>query len=119
MAEERRLAYVGLTRARVRVTITHCAFRRGFVKPSLFIEDLPGDNIVHGWLHKQQRPSPQPCTTGKRPRPLLDRPVPTRLTDAEIAEFTEGWFAHVSSWKEQQEPVAGHLPDNGDAPGDG
>ncbi len=54
MSEERWLAYVALTRGRQRVSVTHCAFRHGFVKPSLFIEDLPADNIVHGWLHQGQ-----------------------------------------------------------------
>ena len=53
MSEERRLAYVALTRGRQRVSVTHCAFRRGFAKPSLFIEDLPAGNIAHGWLHMQ------------------------------------------------------------------
>ena len=51
MGEERRLAYVALTRGRLRVTVTYCAHRRGFTKPSLFIEDLPAENVVHGWLH--------------------------------------------------------------------
>ena len=54
LSEERRLAYVALTRGRRRVTITYCAFRRGFVKPSLFIGDLPAENVVHGWLHMQE-----------------------------------------------------------------
>ncbi len=54
MEEERRLAYVALTRGRLRVTVSHCAFRRGFTKPSVFIEDLPAENVVHGWLHMPQ-----------------------------------------------------------------
>ena len=51
MGEERRLAYVALTRGRQRVTVSYCAFRRGFTKASCFIEDLPAENVVHGWLH--------------------------------------------------------------------
>ncbi len=54
MGEERRLAYVALTRGRLRVTVSHCAFRRGFTKASCFIEDLPAENVVHGWLHEPQ-----------------------------------------------------------------
>jgi len=54
MGEERRLAYVALTRGRERVTVSYCAFRRGFTKASCFIEDLPADNVVHGWLHMPQ-----------------------------------------------------------------
>jgi len=54
MGEERRLAYVALTRGRLRVTVSYCAFRRGFTKASCFIEDLPAENVVHGWLHMPQ-----------------------------------------------------------------
>lgn len=54
MGEERRLAYVALTRGRLRVTVSYCAFRCGFTKPSVFIEDLPAENVVHGWLHMSQ-----------------------------------------------------------------
>lgn len=53
ISEERRLAYVALTRGRLRVTVTHCAYRKGFTKPSLFIEYLPAKDVVHGWLHAQ------------------------------------------------------------------
>ncbi len=70
MSEERRLAYVALTRGRQRVSVTHCAFRRGHTKPSLFIEDLPTGNIVHGWLGQEQEP---PC---KRPRRSAPHPLP-------------------------------------------
>ena len=53
MGEERRLAYVALTRGRLRVTVSYCAFHRGHVKVSRFVKDLPAENIVHGWLHMQ------------------------------------------------------------------
>ena len=56
MGEERRLAYVAVTRGKLRVTITYAAFRKGYVKPSRFIEDLPMDHVVHGWLHGEVRP---------------------------------------------------------------
>ena len=51
MGEERRLAYVALTRGRQRVSVCHCAFRRGHTKPSRFVEDLPADHVIQGWLH--------------------------------------------------------------------
>ncbi len=54
MGEERRVAYVALTRGRERVTVSYCAFRRGFTKASCFIEDLPPEDVVHGWLHMPQ-----------------------------------------------------------------
>jgi len=66
MGEERRLAYVALTRGRQRVTVSYCAFRRGFTKPSVFIEDLPAENVVHGWLHVPQEASNAPGDTAGR-----------------------------------------------------
>lgn len=69
MGEERRLAYVALTRGRLRVTVSYCAYRRGHVKASRFIEDLAPENIVHGWLHMQQDVSDAPGNTARqRPR---------------------------------------------------
>ena len=56
-AEERRLAYVAITRGMRRVTITHCAFRRGYATPSGFLDDIPDANKVSGWL----------TATGQRP----------------------------------------------------
>jgi len=51
LEEERRLAYVGLTRARKRATILHAANRRVYGQwqsayPSRFIEEIPDDNVV-------------------------------------------------------------------------
>ena len=48
--EERRLAYVGLTRAQERLTLTHAATRslwgsRDYRRPSRFLEELPEDEI--------------------------------------------------------------------------
>ena len=48
--EERRLAYVGLTRAQERLTLTHAATRslwgsRDYRSPSRFLEELPEDEI--------------------------------------------------------------------------
>ncbi len=49
--EERRLAYVGLTRGMRRVTISYAEWRRGFSGASRFISDIPEENQVTGWLH--------------------------------------------------------------------
>ena len=49
-AEERRLAYVALTRGMRRVTITHSEFRRGTGNASPFIADIPAEHRVEGWL---------------------------------------------------------------------
>ncbi len=48
--EERRLLYVGITRARHRLTVTHCATRRKFgsvvsCTPSPFLLELAGDGV--------------------------------------------------------------------------
>jgi DNA helicase-2/ATP-dependent DNA helicase PcrA len=56
-AEERRLAYVAITRGMHRVTISHCDYRRGPATPSLFIDDIPNRHRVPGWLH-QLDPAP-------------------------------------------------------------
>jgi DNA helicase-2/ATP-dependent DNA helicase PcrA len=50
LSEERRLAYVAITRGMRRVTITHCDFRRGYTSPSCFITDLPPESRSDGWL---------------------------------------------------------------------
>jgi DNA helicase-2/ATP-dependent DNA helicase PcrA len=55
--EERRLAYVALTRGMQRVSISHVEYRRGFKRPSFFIDDIPVENRVAGWLDAQPHPS--------------------------------------------------------------
>jgi ATP-dependent DNA helicase UvrD/PcrA len=50
LEEERRLAYVGLTRAKERLTLTHAASRslwgaRGFNLPSRFLDELPQEEV--------------------------------------------------------------------------
>jgi DNA helicase-2/ATP-dependent DNA helicase PcrA len=53
--EERRLAYVALTRGMRRVSISYCGFRRGFGAPSLFIDDIPDAHCVKGRLHAAEQ----------------------------------------------------------------
>jgi DNA helicase-2/ATP-dependent DNA helicase PcrA len=52
LEEERRLAYVGLTRARRRAIVSHAANRRIYANwqtsiPSRFIEELPAEEVEH------------------------------------------------------------------------
>jgi len=65
--EERRLAYVALTRAMRRITITSSAFRRGPAMPSPFIEDIPENCRINGWLnagsYNVRRPLSLPAPT--------------------------------------------------------
>jgi DNA helicase-2/ATP-dependent DNA helicase PcrA len=50
ISEERRLAFVALTRGMRRVTISHCDFRRGHSARSGFLDDLPPEHCHQGWL---------------------------------------------------------------------
>jgi len=55
--EERRLLYVGITRARHRLTITHCATRRKFgsvssCTPSPFLLELAGEGVTSGSIEE-------------------------------------------------------------------
>jgi DNA helicase-2/ATP-dependent DNA helicase PcrA len=52
LEEERRLAYVGITRARRRVIISHAANRRIYANwqasiPSRFLDELPDEQVLH------------------------------------------------------------------------
>ncbi|MGA2638199.1 3'-5' exonuclease [Methylocella sp.] len=67
--EERRHAYVALTRGMRRVTISHCGFRRGPAAPSSFIDDIPDDNRVSGWLRDQNRPRVARAPAARRHQP--------------------------------------------------
>ena len=55
--EERRLAYVSLTRGMQRVSISHAAYRAGIARPSPFIDDIMAENRVVGWLHGACQPT--------------------------------------------------------------
>ncbi len=70
--EERRLAYVALTRGMLRVSITHVEYRRGFTRPSCFIDDIPTENRVIGWLHDQAKGSLPAVGIGARALAELD-----------------------------------------------
>lgn len=54
-AEERRLAYVALTRARERLAISHVEFRHGYARPSPFLDDIPAQHRHRGWLRTPGR----------------------------------------------------------------
>ncbi len=64
LEEERRLAYVGITRARQRAIISHAANRRIYANwqsnvPSRFIEELPEDEIEVAGSAASRRPMQQ------------------------------------------------------------
>ncbi|MBA3812982.1 MAG: UvrD-helicase domain-containing protein [Alphaproteobacteria bacterium] len=79
LEEERRLAYVGLTRARERSIITFAANRRVHNQwqsssPSRFIEELPAEHVEHLRLTNQShafiRRTPSPKLEAKEPLAL-------------------------------------------------
>ncbi|WP_244396049.1 ATP-dependent helicase [Beijerinckia indica] len=57
--EERRLAYVAITRAKRRAAITYCEYRRGLADPSSFIADIPPQHRIEGWLRDDGLPPVQ------------------------------------------------------------
>ena len=67
LAEERRLAYVAITRGMRRVTISHCDYRRGPAAPSSFIDDSPDAHRADGWPRK-------PVAMQQRGRTRVDKP---------------------------------------------
>ena len=50
LAEERRLAYVALTRGMQRVTVSYAVWRHGSTVASPFLADIPPAHNVNGWL---------------------------------------------------------------------
>jgi hypothetical protein len=61
-SEERRLAFMAITRGMRRVTISHADFRRGPARVSRFIVDIPEAYRVVGWLRGPRRASSPPVT---------------------------------------------------------
>ena len=77
-AEERRLCYVGMTRARQSLTLTHAHSRtifgvRGYNLPSRFLSELPADEIER---ERRGARVAGAARAGGRPR-LPSRPCPT------------------------------------------
>lgn len=74
--EERRLAYVAITRARRRLLITHTGTRTLFgntrwMEPSRFLDDLPEECVVRETTMQRSSPSPSsPPTAFAPPRSL-------------------------------------------------
>jgi DNA helicase II / ATP-dependent DNA helicase PcrA len=70
--EERRLAYVGMTRSQERLVLTHATSRnlwgsRSFNAPSRFLDELPGDGVV------QERLRPASWSNYGAPREIHPR----------------------------------------------
>ena len=92
LEEERRLAYVGMTRARRRLTISFAANRRVYNQwsssvPSRFIEELPAEHIEHLHRNPATRPDSAPSSTTSRSRPA-HQPLP--LAAGRVGKLIEG-----------------------------
>jgi DNA helicase II / ATP-dependent DNA helicase PcrA len=91
LEEERRLAYVGLTRAQQRLTLLHAATRslwgsRDYRSPSRFLEELPEDEI------QRERLRPTSWTGYNAPRASLapSGPTPDLSTGDSVRHSTLG-----------------------------
>ena len=90
LEEERRLAYVGITRARRRAVISHAANRRVYANwqssiPSRFIEELPDDHIEMAGsasLAREQLRTAPPVFGGQFPL-MARRP---KVSEAQVAQ---------------------------------
>lgn len=109
--EERRLAYVGITRARKKLFITYAARRRVFGQwqnsfPSLFLGEIPQEFIQQ----KQKRyfdsfRQPQYGFAGnkganRRPAPIMSKSVPPPFQPGEMVthpRFGSGTILHVQN----------------------
>lgn len=108
LEEERRLAYVGLTRARERAIILHAASRRIYANwqdsiPSRFIEELPDKHIKrHSPARHNPRPgsffarqaqanmSRSPSSSRYRPEALSNRPTIPLGATVQHSRYGEG-----------------------------
>jgi ATP-dependent DNA helicase UvrD/PcrA len=89
LEEERRLCYVGLTRAQERLVLTHAAARslwgaRGYNMPSRFLDELPQEEI------ERDRLRPSSWTGYGAPTVSVRRDVPSLSTGDSVRHSTLG-----------------------------
>ena len=89
LEEERRLCYVGLTRAQERLVLTHAAARslwgsRGYNLPSRFLDELPQEEV------ERDRLRPSSWTGYGAPTVTVRRDVPALATGDSVRHSTLG-----------------------------
>jgi DNA helicase-2/ATP-dependent DNA helicase PcrA len=89
LEEERRLCYVGLTRAQERLALTHAAARslwgaRGYNLPSRFLDELPQEGI------ERERLRPSSWSGYGAPTVAVRRDLPTLSTGDSVRHSTLG-----------------------------
>jgi DNA helicase-2/ATP-dependent DNA helicase PcrA len=119
MEEERRLAYVAITRARHHLVITHARQRQIFGTtrlgvPSRFVGDLPPDSIEHletaaaraagasgRWIDRDSAPtswrSRPAASEAAAPRPAWRHPVATGAPSSDFPPYPEPSRRHRSA----------------------
>jgi len=116
MEEERRLAYVALTRAKDRLVLTMAKRRRIYGQlqvgqPSRFLADLPEDAIASVGLRPRAYLSVVPPAAAPRPQPPQPPPTPRwnddiEYDDAPDAPFTEEELSGGAHYDEVGQGVA-------------
>src|SRR3546814_19474487 len=86
--EERRLAYVAITRAMRRLTISYAAFRvgRGYTGLSTFIDDIPSENVKRRYGNRLPRAWDASIDMGYDRAPRRVRPRPRTIPDTFTSE---------------------------------
>ena len=113
LEEERRLAYVGLTRARKRAYVSHAANRRLYGNwvsaiPSRFIDELPGDAVeaeAQGGLFAGASGAGSTGFSGFREPPRFDFRAPQRQAPMRGVTL-EGTAYHVEARPRPNAPYA-------------
>jgi len=110
MEEERRLCYVGITRAKQRVYLVY-AFRRSLMgssmvsTPSRFLGDIPGHLINKGdlWQREDSQVTPSPYSWNKAPAPRADTPELKPGDRVRHAQFGNGVVVNCKAVKDDRE----------------
>jgi DNA helicase-2/ATP-dependent DNA helicase PcrA len=110
MEEERRLCYVGVTRAKQRVYLVY-AFRRSLMgssapsTPSRFLGDIPRHLIARGdlWQGEESQVMPSLYSRNKVPAPSLDVPELKPGDHVHHAQFGDGVVVNCKSVKDDEE----------------
>ncbi|MDH5696603.1 MAG: ATP-binding domain-containing protein, partial [Dehalococcoidia bacterium] len=112
MEEERRLCYVGITRAKQRVYLVH-AFRRSLMgsstvnRPSRFLEDIPQQLIASSglWQGEERRVRPSIYSWNKPPVPSIDVPQLKAGDHVHHGQFGDGVVVSCQPVKDDKEVV--------------
>ena len=124
--EERRLCYVGMTRAREKLSLTYALRRYAYgslieTEPSRFLNELPTDlietsyEIDRGFARSRQRVGPPPAKRKKKPAPQgvhyeWDEGSQAAQTTTDFGDFVEqDDFLAVGQWVRHQQWGRGQI----------